>query len=216
MILSHQYKFIFIKTHKVAGTSIEFALAPFAGEDGIVTPLEVREDERARRLEGYGRSRNYEDGDKVYYNHIGAADLRELIGHDVFNSYFKFSVERNSYDKAVSAYYWHFHAKFRANQKVDFGDFVNSDWMNVFRDFDLYAIDDKVAMDTMVMYHELQDGLDRIAEQLKLPSRIDLSDVKRKSGYRPDERYRELYTDESRRAVEELFAREIATFGFEF
>jgi len=35
VIVSHQYKFIFVKTHKVAGTSIEYALTRFAGEVGF-------------------------------------------------------------------------------------------------------------------------------------------------------------------------------------
>ncbi len=52
MIVSHEHEFIFIKTRKTAGTSIEVFLGPLAGETAIVT----------RNLEERGvvhRARNY-------------------------------------------------------------------------------------------------------------------------------------------------------------
>jgi hypothetical protein len=39
MIVSHRHKFIFLKTKKTAGTSIELALSELAGPEDIVTPL---------------------------------------------------------------------------------------------------------------------------------------------------------------------------------
>jgi hypothetical protein len=39
MILSHTRKFIFIKTRKVSGTSMEISLSQFCGEGDIITPI---------------------------------------------------------------------------------------------------------------------------------------------------------------------------------
>jgi hypothetical protein len=39
MIISHRHRFIFIKTRKTAGTSIEVYLSRFCGEEDVVTPL---------------------------------------------------------------------------------------------------------------------------------------------------------------------------------
>jgi hypothetical protein len=39
MIVSHEHKFIFLKTKKTAGTSIELALNALCGPDDVITPL---------------------------------------------------------------------------------------------------------------------------------------------------------------------------------
>ena len=48
MIICHEHKFIFIKTRKTAGTSIETALSMFCGESDSLTYL-PSEDESARK-----------------------------------------------------------------------------------------------------------------------------------------------------------------------
>jgi len=39
MIISHTHKFIFIKSEKTAGTSIEAALSRYCSGDDVVTPI---------------------------------------------------------------------------------------------------------------------------------------------------------------------------------
>jgi hypothetical protein len=48
MIVSHKHRFIFLKTKKTAGTSIELALSALCGRDDIITPLAQPEDEPLR------------------------------------------------------------------------------------------------------------------------------------------------------------------------
>ncbi len=51
MILSVRHKFVFIKGMKVAGTSVEMALAPLCGPADIITPISPI-DERERMARG--------------------------------------------------------------------------------------------------------------------------------------------------------------------
>jgi hypothetical protein len=215
VIVSHKYKFIFIKTHKVAGTSVEFALTPFAGEDGIVTPFAVKIDEKERQQSGIGGARNYETDNGAYRSHMPAQEVRTLLGPGQFDSYFKFSIERNSYDKAVSMYSW-MNRDPKRPLNASFEEFAAGDGLRPAADFDRYCIDGKPAMDFMVLYHDLQKGLDEVAQRLGLPERVDVSAIRRKSGYRSTPEYRAHYSPRSRELVEKQFSREIAHFNFAF
>lgn len=214
MIVSHRYQFIFIKTHKVAGTSIEIALTRFAREDGIVTPLS-KIDEEERLKAGFGGARNFQAEAGHFKNHMTAAKVRALLGPDMFDRYFKFSVERNSYDKAVSMYAWMNPVRQGARANT-FDEFIAKDGLAPAMDFDRYSVSGTPAMDFMVMYHDIQSGLDDVAEQLSLPERIDISGIRQKSGFRDSTDYRPYYSDATREKVASLFSREIAAFGFTF
>ena len=49
MIISHKYKYIFLKTNKTAGTSIEIALSKHCDHNDIITPISA-EDEAIRKI----------------------------------------------------------------------------------------------------------------------------------------------------------------------
>ena len=121
MIISHQHKFIFIKTAKTAGTSIEVFLSRWCGKEDIVTPIrppieghqprnhEQLVDPRTGLLwrpEGLHRAlRNVFERRQKFYNHMPAWLVQQRIPARVWNSYFKFCVERNPWDKVLSHYH---------------------------------------------------------------------------------------------------------------
>ena len=101
MIISHRHKFIFLKPRKVAGTSVEVALAQHCGEDDIVTPIGVfnpewDEDQYShpgKKRAGYGR-------------HATMKRVRKQLGRELWDDYFKFAITRNPWDLVVSQYHW--------------------------------------------------------------------------------------------------------------
>ncbi|MDR5638173.1 MULTISPECIES: sulfotransferase family 2 domain-containing protein [unclassified Thermosynechococcus] len=121
MIINHTYRFIFLKTRKTAGTSIEIALSQFCGSQDVITPIRWQ-DERIRRQLGYPEPRNfraplvdyrlsdwlalfYQGSKRKCNNHFTAAEVNNAINPDIWHNYFKFCFERNPFDKAISRYY---------------------------------------------------------------------------------------------------------------
>ena len=80
MIINHKYKFIFIKSFKTAGTSLEIALSKFCSENDIITTI-VEEDEKIRKKIGYSGPRN----NKGFSEHMSALEIKKKLKKDISN-----------------------------------------------------------------------------------------------------------------------------------
>ncbi len=228
MIISHRHKFIFIKTNKTAGTSIEIALSRFCGDDDVITPIS-RADEVIRQSLGYAGPRNYlaprsEYGIRDfanllrgkkkarYYNHMPSREVKALVGDDVWKDYFKFCFERNPFDRVISLYYW----RNKTEPRPSMSAFLESGVPLLLqqRGYDLYTIDGRIVMDRVCMFEDMDAELERIRVLLGLTEPLQLP--RAKSSSRKDKRgFRELLTERERNTVRTQFSREIALFGFE-
>jgi hypothetical protein len=214
MIISHEHQFIFIKTKKTAGTSIEIALSKICGDEDIITPI-LPEDESIRTALGYRGPQNYIfSGSQLFYNHIPACDIHALVGDDVWNTYFTFCFERNPWDKVISWYFF----RHQTEPRPSISEFIRSAETGSFGNpggFDLYSISGHIAVDRVCLYEHINEEIEYIQNLLNLPDIPALPTAK--SRFRRDRRsYREVLGNEDRSAVERLFAREIAHFGYAF
>lgn len=226
MIISHKHKFIFIKTKKTAGTSIEVFLSQYCGDNDIVTPIHPRiEPHVARNYRGFwnpvpdfffrgGMGYKFAVlrliGGYKFYNHIPAMHVKERIPDNIWDSYFKFCVERNPWDKTISHYYWRKH---EFNQSLTFERYLQKGKFCL--NYPLY-IDHKgkILVDRVVKYESLASEMSEVFAMLGIPFNGDFG-VKAKSGVRKDNRsYREVYTNEQKKIVEEVFSREIELHGY--
>ena len=121
MIISHELKIIFLKTKKVAGTSMEIALSKFCGEDDIITPI-TPPDEKTRQQLGFKVAQNYrnpkwynyQNGAKIsyaqtkgeFFNHIPATAVRNMVPSKIWNDYLIVSMVRSPFDAIISRYFW--------------------------------------------------------------------------------------------------------------
>jgi hypothetical protein len=229
MIISHRHKFIFLKTNKTAGTSVEIALSKFCGPDDIITPISP-EDEETRRKLGYPGCQNYllpissygiydaaswlfRRKRKHFYNHISAKEVKAFIGDQVWEEYFKFCIERNPWDRVISLYYWHC----RSEPRPTISEFIRSTVPLILkkRGYELYTIDDKIAVDKVCLYENLSDELEAVRGHIGIPEKLELPRAKSQS--RKDKRsYRDILGEEERMKIAELFRDEIKLFGYEF
>jgi hypothetical protein len=229
MILSHDGRFIFIKTEKTGSTAIEMALARHCGPLDIVTPLHAI-DETTRFRTG-NRARNFvaldsafePEGDPnlqerrirekghavrqraLFYNHMPAAQIREHAGARIFGRYFKFAVERDPRDRLISYYFW-----LGREKESSFRDFVagfepTPNWQR-------YTIDGQLAVDRLIRYDRLEDGLREVLAPLGIAWEGALP--RAKSGFRPPEAtVAALFDGDLTRQVEQRFARDFEFYA---
>lgn len=103
MLISHKKQFIFTKTVKTAGTSIEAYFEKYCMPDGE-WQWSHRRDEYVSDS-GIIGARKSNPSTARWYNHMSAARIQALVGATVWDSYYKFTVVRNPFDKLVSGYY---------------------------------------------------------------------------------------------------------------
>jgi len=228
LILSHRHRFIFVKTNKTAGTSVEIALSRHCGPADVITPVSP-EDEALRRELGCPGPQNCLPAPRWrslpewartwlrtrrpphFYNHISAREIRALVPPAVWHGYFKFCVERNPWDRVVSSYYW----KTRDGRDRSIEQFLaQGRHLGLKRKGSgLYTIDGRVAVDRVCRFERLAEDLETIRSRLGIPEPLELP--RAKSSHRPESRhYRDLLSADERDLVARDFAFEIETFGY--
>lgn len=230
MIISHKYKFIFIKTNKTAGTSIEIALSKFCGPNDIITPISA-EDEETRRNLGYPGPQNHQSPiwqygvlDAIkwatkgkqklrFYNHISANAVIALIGKEMWDSYYTFCFERNPWDRVISYYYW----EHQSEPRPTIQEFISTNKIMVLKrgGYGNYTIDGNIVVDKVCKFENLSEELDAIRKLVGIPEQLELP--RAKSGTRKDRRsYRDVLGEEDRTSISELFRDEIRMLGYEW
>jgi hypothetical protein len=230
MIISHEHKFIFLKTKKTAGTSIELALSQLCGPDDVITPL-APTDEALRsgarsaqnwQLHGWwGSPRPFlkrrflktNAEDYGFYNHIPAERAKALLNDEkVWHNYFKFAFDRNPWDRQVSWYHHHFRRK---TAPPPFADFIRSDRRARIGNYDIYAIGGDVAVDFVGRYESLEEDLKHALTQIGVA--LDAPLPRAKATFRrSDVPYRAYYDGNTRDIVGDWYEPEIKLLGYVF
>lgn len=235
MLISHRKRFIYTKTIKTAGTSVEAYFEPYCfpenawefshdcgeytGETGIV-----------------GRRGSDKQG-STWFNHMSAKLVRKQIGDTIWNEYFKFCVVRNPFDQLVSAFHYR-ESKYDPNTKKfpRSRTFRDSNekflaaihdkspverfriwiaWGGVVGDRNKYMIDDEFCMDYFIRFESLQTDIQQVCATLDIPFEPEKM-MRLKSGTRPKElRLSDYYDAKTIDLVVQQYHREISRFGYE-
>lgn len=103
-LVSHRHRFIFLRTHKTASTSVEAALEPLCLPPGAEVGQHHRDMETSEA--GIVGARGGAYRHREWTAHMGALRVRRKLGRQVWRSYAKIAVVRNPYDRMVSMFWW--------------------------------------------------------------------------------------------------------------
>jgi hypothetical protein len=173
VMISHDRGFIFLKTRKTAGTTIEMLLEPHCAPPGHVVREETPEIVTAHGVVG-ARLVAREDPDlpiaqsPEWRNHLPAAIIRERLGDEVWSRYVKITAVRNPFDRVVSMFHWR-----RRKTELPTGPalreafrrFIARDWPD---DRDVVLIGGRFVADRALRYETLGADIASLSTELGL------------------------------------------------
>lgn len=222
MLVSHQHKFIYLKTKKTAGTSVEIYFENFCIDPALGIGEMHKRETLVSEWGIVGRRGVVDPKVEAWYNHMPASLIRKRIGDDIWNRYFKFCVIRNPFDKTVSQY-WHGLSNEERDhlRSCEFGEvqrhfrrwvLETPKWPS---DRDKFMIGPNIVVDDVIRYERLSDDLARICQLIGVPW-----EPHRLGRYKGELRVRpepfELYFDgPSKDRVREVFALDLKLFQYD-
>lgn len=223
MIISHSHRFIFIKTKKTAGTSIELALSPHLKVGDLASPLgNLLPRHRLFSKPFVSLLRQKDQAIRARNDHLPFSVIDKYFREET-QGYFAFCVERNPWDKAVSAfYYWTSkHGKNASKTDVEnFLDFTASQRLSYFSDYEKYMQGDRQQVDRVLRYERLSNDFAEVMADLSLPQ-ITLDEITANTQQRPktaqrlEAFYGVNFDNTAASNVRKVFAREIEYFQWE-
>lgn len=216
-LVSHSKRFIFLKTHKTAGTSVEVALEPLCLPAGAESGAHYRGESVTET--GIVGARGKAAEGATWRNHMSARRVRSQLPRDQWRGYLKFTVVRNPYDRLVSMFHGRQSPEARARLaeapfdevRAAFREFIAT--RGVSNNLNKLCIGPFYRLEHVLYYEQLTDDFARLCAHFGHEAALPRFKADRR---RRTERYDAYYDDATRRAVEKASAFELAFFGYDF
>jgi Sulfotransferase family len=221
MLVSHGKRFIYTKTIKTAGTSVESYFEPYCMNQEEWTISNSRKEHISEYgIIGARIGSPIELQASIWWNHMPAQTIRALLGVAVWDQYFKFCVVRNPFEQLVSA--MHFFLPL-TNPGVLERTKSNEDLKSVFEqwlksiplpvDRNKYMIDDKFCMDYVIRFESLTEGIEEVCKKLNIEFQLQRVPYLKQSK-RPKIKLKDYYSDASIDLVTRAYEYELEKFNY--
>ena len=233
-IVSYLNNYIFIKTKKTGGTTVEMTLAPSCGPQDVITPLNGPEE--LLRGKGEPLCRNFASSQEVetslraamiakdrsaplirkrvdknsdFFTHMTAADVKRLVAPDFWDQSTKITIERHPYEKAVSRAYFNYQNDQPFEQYLDT---VVSEGR--YASYRFYTVEGKVVVDDFLKLETLHEDLTRVGKKLgvSIPDQLVHAKGRRRIDKRPA---REILTSAQKDKIYEVCQLEFDLLGYQ-
>lgn len=223
MIISHKHQFIFIKTRKTAGTSIEAYLRQFLGKNDVAYPCGEFKGQNLQKsynpfIDGAFWFRYFTItrrpiylksvikslfGSCIDYEHLPAISVKSRVQNEVWNSYFKFCFERDPINKIIS----HFKHRTRAyNPNLLWEDYMSKEDFPY--NYPFYTdFSGNIIVDYIGKYENIDAEMEYICNRIGIPYHGLPKKNISKDRDRTD--YKDFYNTKQRSEVEKKFIREV-------
>jgi hypothetical protein len=237
MIISFKYKFIFIKTYKTAGSSIENYLYPYLNNKDILAQTKDYKgincwgDFDAKAMEDYivKESLNKRIKSKMkYYAHMPIwlvkerlKPLSDKLNYDIFKNFYKFGVIRNPFDTLVSHYYWKNSLNNKLSKSITFNEILKRLESNTYPNYGLLNLNklmdinfEEVLCDKVIKYEDLDTGLSFVFNKVGIPFDGKLKIFKKKSNRKKD--YKNFFDSNAQKLIKEIYWKDMEMFDYSF
>lgn len=215
MPIYHNHKAIHVHIPKSAGTTI---MVPMMGD---------REDIVRKGIANY----EYLFGNEIYkggmgrpLQHMTIKEIMTRVDDDIFNSYFKFSVVRNPWDRMVSEFFWQkqhslanpvtlddFLESFLTERSKEEYNTMDSDDSHRIPAYNFLHVDGNLSVDKVFRYENIERDIKEISDMFGIEMKERWN-----SSPRGKMSYRFFYNDFTRDLVEWHFEKDIETWDYEF
>lgn len=172
-----------------------------------------------KRLFGIDQLDDPDPGIRPSLQHLTCELLRQQIGSEKYDGYYKFAFVRNPWARIVSDYFWRQQLP-KKRPVLPFAEFVGnaqklvlekSYYEQEFGDHFIPQTQYTVDVDDVLRFERFEEGIQVVAARLG----VETGPIVAKES-KPHDRYWEYYDEKSRSVINEVYRKEIDQFGFEF
>jgi len=155
----------------------------------------------------------------IFGDHLTSKQMVNILGQEVWDNLFTFTIVRNPWDRAVSMYNYWLKNVYPKETSISFKDHIlllktkyKNDKLLINECYEYISNNNKIIVDKVIRFENREEELQKISEKLGCGD-LTKEHYEKTLG---QETYREFYDNETRRIIEEVCAKDIEEFGYSF